>query len=91
MAVTNTATTKISPTLPLTTGQDRLVKQLLAFTTAHLQTPGPAVFTSTETPARAKASFSRICSTSYRPKPGPQQLPPWQERPIISWSIIPNY
>lgn len=45
MAVTNTATTKISPTLPLTTGQDRLVKQLLAFTTAHLQTPGPAVFT----------------------------------------------
>jgi len=43
--VSNAATDKISPTLPLTTDQKRLVDQILAFTTAHVNETGPAVFT----------------------------------------------
>jgi len=42
---TNAATAKISPDLPLTAEQDHLVQQILTFTTDHLNTTGPAVFT----------------------------------------------
>lgn len=42
---TNAATAKISPGLPLTAEQDHLVQQILTFTTDHLNTTGPAVFT----------------------------------------------
>ncbi|WP_407890019.1 DUF2075 domain-containing protein [Levilactobacillus sp. N40-8-2] len=42
---TNAATAKISPDLPLTLEQDHLVQEILNFTTEHLNTPGPAVFT----------------------------------------------
>lgn len=42
---TNAATQKISPDLPLTTEQGHLVNQILGFTTAHLNEPGPAIFT----------------------------------------------
>lgn len=42
---TNAATTKISPDLPLTAEQDHLVQQILTFTTNHLDSAGPAVFT----------------------------------------------
>ena len=42
---TNAATAKISPDLPLTPEQGQLVQQILTFTTSHLNTAGPAVFT----------------------------------------------
>lgn len=42
---TNAATTKISPDLPLTAEQDHLVQHILTFTTNHLDSAGPAVFT----------------------------------------------
>ncbi|SMS14564.1 DUF2075 domain-containing protein [Levilactobacillus zymae] len=41
----NAATTKISPDLPLTASQTRLVQRLIDFTTTHLTTPQPAIFT----------------------------------------------
>ncbi|WP_203642685.1 DUF2075 domain-containing protein [Levilactobacillus andaensis] len=43
--ISNAATDKISPTLPLTTDQKQLVAQILGFTTAHVNETGPAVFT----------------------------------------------
>lgn len=41
----NAATDKISPDLPLTAEQAALVDHILDFTTRHLRTPGPALFT----------------------------------------------
>lgn len=44
MEPSSNAVNHLAPTLPLTTEQAALVKQILAFTTAHLKEEGPAVF-----------------------------------------------